>query len=61
MAQMVKKLSAVEETQVRSLGWEDPLERAWQPTLAFLPGESHAQRSLARNIPSIGSQSVRQD
>ena len=26
MAQMVKNLSAVQETGVRSLGWEDPLE-----------------------------------
>ena len=26
VAQMVKNLSAVQETQVRSLGWEDPLE-----------------------------------
>ena len=24
-----------------------PGERAWQPTPAFLPGESHGQRSLA--------------
>ena len=24
-----------------------PLRRAWQPTLVFLPGESHGQRSLA--------------
>jgi len=24
-----------------------PSRRAWQPTLVFLPGESHAQRSLA--------------
>ena len=23
--------------QVQSLGWEDPLERAWQPTPVFLP------------------------
>ena len=27
MAQKVKNLLAVQETQVRSLGWEDPLER----------------------------------
>ena len=26
MAQMVKNLSAIRETWVRSLGWEDPLE-----------------------------------
>ena len=27
MTQMVKRLSAVWKTQVRSLGWEDPLEK----------------------------------
>ena len=27
------------ETWVPSLGWEDPLGRAWQPTPVFLPGE----------------------
>ena len=32
----------MQETRVRSLGWEDG---AWQPTPVFLPGESHGQRS----------------
>ena len=27
MAQMVKRLPAMWETQLRSLGWEDPLEK----------------------------------
>ena len=27
VAQMVKRLPAIRETQVRSLGWEDPLEK----------------------------------
>ena len=27
VAQMVKRLPAVQETWVRSLGWEDPLEK----------------------------------
>ena len=27
VAQMVKHLSALQETRVRSLGWEDPLEK----------------------------------
>ena len=27
MAQQVKNLPAVQDTQVRSLGWEDPLEK----------------------------------
>ena len=30
----------------RSLGWEDPWRRAWQPTPVFLPGESHGEGSL---------------
>ena len=28
---MVKNLPAMRETWVQSLGWEDPLEREWQP------------------------------
>ena len=28
-----------------------PWRRAWQPTPAFLPGESHGQRSLAGYSP----------
>ena len=48
---MVKNLHAMQETQVRSLGWEDPLERAWQPTPVFLPGESHGQGSPAGYSP----------
>ena len=27
VAQMLKRLSAMQETQVQSLGWEDPLEK----------------------------------
>ena len=33
-----------------------PWRRAWELTPVFLPGESHAQRSLAGYIQSIGSQ-----
>ena len=36
----VKNPSAMQETWVRSLGWEDPLEENMQPTPVFLPGES---------------------
>ena len=38
---------------VRSLGWQDPWRRAWQPTPVFLPGESHGQRSLAATVHGI--------
>ena len=48
---MVKNLPAVQETQDRSLGWEDPLEKEWQPTLVFLPREFHGQRSMVGCSP----------
>ena len=37
---MVKNPPAMWETWVLSLGWEDALEEAWQPTPVLLPGES---------------------
>ena len=43
---MVKNLSAKQETQVRFIGWEDPLGRKWEPIPVFLPGKCHGQRSL---------------
>ena len=47
VAQSVKNPPAMhQETQVRSLGQEDLLEKEWQPTPVFLPGESHGQRRL---------------
>ena len=33
--------------------WKVPWSRAWQPTLVFLPGESHRQRSLAGYDPQV--------
>ena len=41
VAQMVKHLSAMQETWVPSPGWEDPLEKEMQPTPGHLPGKSH--------------------
>ena len=46
VAQMVKNLPAMQETWLQSLDWEHSLEREWQPTPVFLPGEVHGQRSL---------------
>ena len=40
------KESAVQETQVQSLGWEVRRRREWLPIPVFLPGEFHGQRSL---------------
>ena len=45
-AQSIKNPPAVQEIQVQSLGWKDPLEKEWQPTPGFLPGELHGQESL---------------
>ena len=47
MAQTVKCLPIMWETQVRSLGGEDPLEKEMAtPTPVLLPVKSHGQRSL---------------
>ena len=43
---MVKNPPAKKEMWVRSLGWEDPLERKWQLTPVFFPGKFREQRSL---------------
>ena len=51
MAQTVKNLPAVQETQVQSLGQEDVLEKGMVPTPVFLSGESHGQRSLVGYSP----------
>ena len=36
----VKNLPAKQKMQVRSLAWEDPLEKKMEPTPVFLPGKS---------------------
>ena len=43
VAQLVKNLPAMQETWVRSLGWEDPLEKVRErlPTPVFWPRELH--------------------
>ena len=51
VAQMVKRLPTMQETQVKSLGWEDPWRRKWQPTPVLLPGKSHGRRSLVGYSP----------
>ena len=52
-----KRLPAMQEAWVQSLGQEDPCRRQWQPTPAFLPGESHGQRSLAGYSPWVCKES----
>ena len=52
VAQIAKNLPAMQETQVQSLGWRDPLGKEMAtPTPVFLPGESHGQRSLMGYSP----------
>ena len=60
VAQMVKRLSTMQETRVQSLGWEDPLEKemaihsrtiAWKIPWTEEPGR----------LQSLGSQRVRHD
>ena len=51
VAQMVKRLPAMRESQVQSLGPEDPLEKAMAPTPVFFPGEPHGRRSLVGYSP----------
>ena len=48
---MVKRMPAMWETRVRSLGWEDLLEKEMQPTPVLLPGESQGRRSLIGYSP----------
>ena len=48
---MVKNPPTMQESQVPSLGRDDPLERALQPSPVFLPGECHGQRSLVGSSP----------
>ena len=40
-----------QETRVRSLGQEDPLEKKMAACSSILPGETHEQRSLAGYSP----------
>ena len=49
------------ESQVRSLGGEDPLEGACLPTPAFLPVESHVKRSLTQSRASLRVEHDRSD
>ena len=48
VVQMVKNPPAMQEIWVRSLSWEDPWRRAWQPTPVFLPGESPWTRGASQ-------------
>ena len=51
VAQVVKNLPAMQETQVQSLGWEDLLEKEMATHSSILASESHGQRSLVGYSP----------
>ena len=53
MAQRLKRLPAMRETWVRSLGWEDFLEKEMATHSSVLPGESHGQRGLVGYSPWV--------
>ena len=44
-------MQEMQETQVRSLGWEDPLGEEMAITPVFLLGKSHGQKSLVGYSP----------
>ena len=54
---MVKNLSAMWETWVNSLGWEDPLEESMATLSVFLPRESPWAEEPG-GLQSMGSQRV---
>ena len=57
VAQTVKNLPAMQETWVRSLGWEEPLEEGTATTPVLLPGESPWTEKPGK-LQSMGSQRV---
>ena len=60
MAQMVKNLQAVWETWVRSLGWEDPLEKGMTTHSSILAWKIPWTEEPGR-LQAMGSQRVGHD
>ena len=60
VAQMVKHLSTMWETWVRSLGWKDPLEKEMASDSSTIAWKIPWKEELAR-LQSMGSQRVRHD
>ena len=60
VAQLVKNLPAMWETWVRSLGWEDPLEKATATHSSTLASKIPWTEEPGR-LKSMGSQRVRHD
>ena len=51
VAQTVKNLPAMWDTQVQPWVWKIPWRGEWQLTSVFLPGELHEQRRLVGYTP----------
>ena len=60
MAQMAKSLPAMQETQVRFLGWEDPLKKGMATHSSILAWRIPLIEELGR-LQSMGLQRVRND
>ena len=60
VAQSVKRLPAMQETWVRSLGWEDPLEKEMATCSSILSLRIPWTEELG-GLQSTGSQRVRHD
>ena len=60
VAQTVKSLPAVQETQLPSLGWEDPLEEGMATHSSILAWRIPWKEEPGR-LQSMGSQRVRHD
>ena len=58
VAQMVKNLSAMQETWVQFLGWEDPLEKEME-THSSIPAWRVPWTEEPGGLQSMGSQRVR--
>ena len=61
MAQQVKNLPAMQETQetqVRSLGWEDPLEEEMATHSSIPPEKSHGQIILVGYSPKVAKSRI---
>jgi len=51
VAEMVNNLPAMQETQVQSLSWEDPLEKGMATYSSILAWRIHGQKSLVGYSP----------
>ena len=60
MAQTVKRLPTIWETQVQSLGWEDPLEKEMATHSSILAWKIPQMEKPGR-LQSVGSQRVGHD